>query len=118
MLKFFRPRVRASKFIVQFSEILIHLVMRAHIKEDNHIFKLNVNNTNISRDRESPSALQVTGQRMVIDGRSAEPSDEHIHTHLILRTKFGVFSNPLRIILYERTMKLNALHAGGIPSCF
>jgi hypothetical protein len=35
-----------------------------------------------------------------------------------LRTKFGVFSNPLRIILYERTMKLNALHAGGIPSCF
>jgi hypothetical protein len=35
-----------------------------------------------------------------------------------LRTKFGIFSNTLRIALYERTVKLNALHAGGIPSCF
>jgi hypothetical protein len=35
-----------------------------------------------------------------------------------LCTKLGILSNALRITFYERTVKLNALHAGGIPSCF
>lgn len=106
------------KIFVRFCEVLVHLVMSTDVKEDNFIFQLNINNTNIGRDRKSPSTLQITGQGMVIYRRSTVPSDKHTHTRFILRAKLGVFSNTLRITLYERTVKLNALHAGGIPSCF
>lgn len=102
----------------RFHKILIHLIMSAYIKENNLIFQFDINDTDIGRDGKSPSTLQVTGQRMVIDGRSAKSLDEHINANLILRAKLGIFSNALRITLYEGTVKLNPLHAGGIPSCF
>jgi hypothetical protein len=106
------------RFFAQLYEILIHLIVSTYVKKDNFIFKLDINNANISCNGKGPSTLQVARQCMVVDRRSPKPGDKHIHPHRILCAKLNVFSNTFRIVLYERTVKLNALHAGGIPSCF
>jgi hypothetical protein len=98
--------------------LLVNLVMRSDIKEDNLVFKLDVDNTDVTCYGECTPALQVTGQRMIVDRCITIPSDKHIHAFIILLVKFFILCDALRVTFNKRMVELNALHVGGIPSCF
>lgn len=97
--------------------LLVDLVMRSDVKEDYLVFKLYVDNTDITRYRERASALKVTSQHMIVDRSITMSGDKHIYTFSILLAKLFILSDTLRITFDERVVELNALHVGDIPSC-
>lgn len=98
--------------------LLVNLVVRSDVKKDDLIFKLDVDNTNITRYRKCASALEATSQQMIIDRGITVPGNEHVYTLLILLAKLFIFCDTLSVAFNKRVVEFNALHVGGIPSCF
>lgn len=96
---------------------LVNLVVGANINKYDLGFKFYIDNSNITRYRESAPAQHVTSQRVIIQGCATLSLHEHIQSFLIFSTQFIIDSYTFSEIFYERTTKFNSFHFEGIPSC-
>ncbi len=84
--------------------LFVDLIMRAVIKKDDFIFKLNINDPDIAGNREGTSTLQITSQAMIIERCLTLSDNEHIDTHFILLAQFFVFVYTFGVALNKRMM--------------
>ena len=94
----------------------IHLVVCSDIEEDDPIFKLNIDYSNISGDRKGAPTLQITGKSVVVQWCTTLTGHEHCYTRFILLAQFFIIRDAYCVAFDERTAWLNALHDRGIPS--
>jgi hypothetical protein len=89
---------RLLKAYIEYAlSLLVDLAVRPDINEDDLVFKLNINNTNITRYRECTPTLHAASKRMIVDGCITMSGNKHIYTFIVLLAEFFILCDTLRV---------------------